>query len=133
MRTGPQGDPAGGRLFVRVHIASLFLDSAELEEGAKSAEWFDAARFPLAEFRSAEIRRLAPGHYQARGRLRLKGVERPLLLPFTWRASGEGAVLAGTARIDRTAFGIGSGEWAGGDLIAREVVVRYRAVFARAP
>lgn len=125
LRFDPQ-KPTGGRLHVTVDITSADMDSADVNEAIRQSEWFDTARFPQAEFESHDIRRRGPGEYRAHGRLRLKGVEREVVVPFTWREAGITAVMEGALTLDRTAFSIGSGEWASGETIGLDVQVRFK-------
>jgi len=60
------------------------------------------AHFPEAVF---ELTRVVNG--QAQGRLTLKGQTRPVLVPVSITALGaDSLLLRGTARLDRTQFGI---------------------------
>jgi polyisoprenoid-binding protein YceI len=125
MRFDPR-HPEAGELRVPVEVTSLDFDSADVNEAVREPEWLDVARFPQAEFRSTDIRATGPGAYLAHGTLRLKGVRREVAVPFHWLGSAETATLEGELRLDRAAFGIGTGEWASGDAIGLEVAVRFR-------
>ena len=47
--------------------------------------------------------------YEAVGEMTLKGVTRPLTLPFTLQIDGDTAEAEASFTIDRTRFGVGSG------------------------
>ena len=49
-------------------------------------DWFHSGRFPGAVFRSARIAKSGDGGWRAEGRLTIKGVTRPLTLPFRFEA-----------------------------------------------
>jgi polyisoprenoid-binding protein YceI len=53
----------------------------------------------------------------------LKGVRRPVVLPFTLAVSGGEAKMQGSATLDRTAFNVGSGQWSSPDEVAKAVTV----------
>lgn len=118
--------PAGGALDVAIKVASADMSSADVNAAIRGPEWFDFARFPLAEFHASEIRRVEGNRYVARGTLLLKGVRQPLEVPFTWTASADGATMEGGFAVKRAAFGIGTGEWSATDVIGADVKVKFR-------
>jgi cytochrome b561/polyisoprenoid-binding protein YceI len=102
-------DPAAageevGRVAVSVDIASLSLGSVTAQ--ALAPDFFDAATHPQARF-TATLHRAGAG-YEARGTLSLRGVERPLTLPFTLALDGARATMAGEVTLDRRDFGLGA-------------------------
>jgi len=88
--------------------------------------------FPQAEFRSTDLRRSEGNHYVAHGTLLLKGVKRPVEVPFTWTGSADGAVMEGEFLLSRGAFGIGAGEWAATDVIGADVKVKFKVKLRKA-
>ena len=117
--------PDKSELVVTVTLTSFDMGSAELNDAVRGPEWFDLAKFVRAEFRSTDIEAAGTGRYVARGTLSLKGTKRPIDVPFQWRADGKDATMTGEIMLDRTAFGIGTGEWATGDPIAVSVRVNF--------
>jgi len=117
--------PAKSELIVKVTMTSFDMDSAEINDAVRGPEWFDLAKFTHAEFHSTDIQRAATDHFVARGMLNLKGVQRAVEVPFSWKADGKNATMSGELTLDRTAFGIGTGEWATGDPIALAVKVNF--------
>jgi polyisoprenoid-binding protein YceI len=112
-----------GRFDVTVDVTSADLDSEDLYEGMGGQEWFHFTRFPKARFVTSAIRPLGGERYEARGTLTLKGVSREIAFPFTWTESHGRAHMEGEARLRRTDFRIGTGEWSSGDEIGLEVKV----------
>lgn len=100
---------------VEMHVdtASVFSGDAQRDETLKSADWFSSASFAQAVFKASRFRQTSPGHYLAKGTLKLKGVTMPVELPFTLTITGKHASMHGTATLDRTAFKIGEGDYAG--------------------
>lgn len=98
-------DPATGDGSVTVSIDIASLDLGSVTPHALGPEFLDAATHPSATF-TAEIRRDASGHV-AEGKLRLRGVEVPVTLPFALALEGEVARMTGQTLIDRRAFDIG--------------------------
>lgn len=119
------GRPAGGKLDVTVKMTSVDMGSADINEAIRGSEWFGLDKYAQAEFTSAHIKRVADDRYLADGTLRLKGMQRPVQVPFTWKREGDAARMKGEVTLDRTAFGIGAGEWAADDPIAHAVKVRF--------
>ncbi len=119
------GQPTQGRLDVTIAVGSADMDSADVNKAIGGAEWFDFARFPQAQFHATDIRPAPAGRYLARGMLSLKGVQRPLDVPFTWTAAGDTAQMQGEFIVKRAAFGIGSGEWAATNVVGADVKVKF--------
>lgn len=117
--------PAEGRLDVTIVVKSADMNSADVNKAIAGAEWFDFARFPQAEFHATDISRTGDGRYLARGMLKLKGVERPVEVPFTWGETGDAAKLEGEFILKRGAFGIGTGEWAATSVIGADVKIKF--------
>jgi cytochrome b561/polyisoprenoid-binding protein YceI len=92
-----------GSVTVTVDMASVTLGSVTKQ--ALEAEFFDVASHPKAVF-TADILPDAAG-YLAQGTLSLRGVDKPVALPFTLTINGDEAVMAGKVTLDRRDFGIG--------------------------
>lgn len=110
---------------VTVDLASVDTDDGQRDDSLKSPDFFDTATHPQAIFTATGLRSLGPDRYEARGLLDLHGKSHPVTLAFTMRIKGDGAHVSGTTRIDRTVFGVGSGEWAATDQIAANVAVSF--------
>lgn len=102
---------------VRVDLASAKTGSSDRDEALPGDDWFSVAKFAQATFAAKTFKDLGGGRYQAVGTLTMRGVTRPLVLPFTLRIQGDQARMAGSATIDRHVFGVGQGQFAGPDSI----------------
>ena len=122
--------PAGGSLEVTVKVASADMNIPDVNKEIRNKDWFDYSGFPQAEFRSSDLRRDGKG-YVARGTLTLKGVKQAVEVPFTWSASGDGALMEGELTLERGAFGIGLGEWKATDTIGADVKVKFKVKLKR--
>ncbi|WP_120967475.1 YceI family protein [Comamonas sp. lk] len=120
------GQPSPGQLDVSVRVTSADMANADINQAIAGLEWFDFARHQQARFHASDIRRVQAGRYLARGTLTLKGVQKPVELPFTWSAASGAATMEGELIVKRAAFGIGTGEWAATDVIAADVKVKFR-------
>lgn len=106
--------PETADIRIDVKLASASLGDATQDEMLQGGDFFNSGANPTATWRSTSVRQTAPGRYSASGTLSLRGASRPQSLTF--RLTGEGLKrhVEGSGSIDRTAFGIGSGEAAGG-------------------
>lgn len=112
-----------GSVEVEVEVASISFGLAAMDEHARGADMFDAARFPRAHFRAQLTGFVDGAPTQAVGTLELHGVTQPLTLqirrlrciphPLHQRELC-GADLAGT--LQRDAFGIDAGKDYGFDM-----------------
>lgn len=126
------GPDAGDRAFeVLVWLSSVDTDSADRDQVLAEPDWFAPARFPRARFASEVIVPAGGDRYTAQGRLTLKGITRPIRLDMRWRETGDQAELTGETRLNRGYFRVGEGEWAGGETIGLEVVVRFHLLLTR--
>lgn len=122
---------AASRISVKVDLTSADTGDGQRDDSLKSSDFFNAAAYPSATFTARDIRHLDGDRYEARGTLDLRGASKPATLRFTLRIEGDRARVGGTARIDRTAFGVGQGEWAATDAIAAAVDVDFSFVATR--
>ena len=116
---------ARSNIRVTVDLASADTGDGQRDDSLKSSDFFNVTARPNAIFTARDIRHIDGDRYEARGTLDLRGVSKPATLRFTLRIEGNKARVAGTARIDRTAFGVGQGEWAATDAIAAGVDVDF--------
>ncbi len=126
-------DPAAGRVAVTVDPASLDTGSPERDGLAAGAQWFDVRRFPRARFTTADIVPLGGDRYEARGELSIKEIARPVILPFALTIEGDTARVTGELALDRTAFGLGEGDFADPALVGHRVTVTVDLIARRAP
>jgi len=116
---------ANSTIRVTVDLGSADTGDGQRDDSLKSSDFFDVGAHPSAVFATRDIRHLGGDKYEARGTLDLRGTSKPATLRFTLRIEGDRAHVAGTARIDRTAFGVGQGEWAATDAIAAAVDIAF--------
>lgn len=118
-------DPAAleqARFDVGITLASADSQNEERDGTMKGTDFFDVENYPEARFIASEFS--AQGNaFIAQGSLELRGTRQPVSLRFTWTEDAKGARLEGKATLDRTAFGVGGGDWADPESIAHEVLV----------
>jgi polyisoprenoid-binding protein YceI len=76
----------------------------------QGGEFFANSSNPTATWRSSKVTQTSPGRYRASGTLSIGGKSHPQAISFTLTGKELKRHVAGNASIDRTAFGIGSGE-----------------------
>lgn len=118
---------------VTIDLSSVDTDDGQRDDSLKGSDFFDAAAHPSATFTSRDIRHIDGDRYEARGTLDLRGASKPARLRFTLRIDGDRARATGTTRLDRTAFGVGQGEWTSTDAIAAGVDVSFSFTAQRKP
>jgi cytochrome b561/polyisoprenoid-binding protein YceI len=111
------------RLTVSVDLASASTGEAQRDATLAGEDFFDAAAHPKAIFTARTFRRTGEGRYVADGTLDLRGVRKPLSLPFSLKIDGDTATAQGVTSLDRTMFGVGQGEWASTDQIPAKVKI----------
>ncbi|MDB5448609.1 MAG: YceI/cytochrome b561 periplasmic protein, partial [Phenylobacterium sp.] len=115
---------ARSKVTVKVNLASVNTGDAQRDASLPTADWFDAEHHPTAVFTADRFEKTGADRYLARGVLELRGVKRPMSLPFTLHIAGDKARVSGVTSLDRTAFGVGQGEWTKTDQIPATVTVK---------
>lgn len=118
-------DLVGSTITVNVDLGSATTSDAQRDEMLLGDSFFNVAAHPKAVFSSSSISNAGGDKYRARGTLKLNGKAQPLTLDFRLKINGTDAKVSGTSRLKRTAYGIGSGEWAATDEIADNVSVSF--------
>jgi polyisoprenoid-binding protein YceI len=104
-----------GKSSVEVLLPMSGLDTfvPKLDEHLKTADFFDAAKYPQATFRSTGVKALGEGRLEITGTLDLHGVQAPVVLDAKLNkvAAGEGGKpgkigFDATATLKRSDFGI---------------------------
>ena len=123
--------PETSHISVTVDLASAVTGDTQRDTALPGKDWFDTEEFPQAKFDSDRIRRTAAGSYEASGKLTLRNVTRPFVLPFTLDINGAAAHAKGHASLLRRDFGIGQGPWSSDQWVAFEVDIDVDIVATR--
>ncbi len=119
------------RAVIDIAIGSIDAGDSVRTSTAKQTEWFNQSAFPNAEFRTTAFRHLGENRYEADAVLTIKGVSNRVTLPFTLDIRGDTATMVGDLTIDRTSWGVGSGQWANANTIKLEVTIQVRLTATR--
>lgn len=76
-------DPSRSTVEFRVKAASIDTDNDDRDAHLRSADFFDAARYPELTFASTGVRALEPTRFEVTGDLSIHGVVRRVTLPVT--------------------------------------------------
>jgi polyisoprenoid-binding protein YceI len=101
-----EANVAASKFNVSVEVASINTGNALQNKTAKSAEWFDAVKYPYIKFTSSKIEKNASG-YKVTGQLEMKGIKKDISFPFTFKKTGSTAVFNGEFSINKNDFKVG--------------------------
>ena len=105
-------NPAASAVEVTVNVASIDTREPQRDAHLRSADFFDAGKFPTLTFRSQAARDLTSDGFKLVGDLTLHGVTREVTLDVTAEGrtkdawGGERAGYSATTRIRRSDFGL---------------------------
>jgi polyisoprenoid-binding protein YceI len=107
-----ENDPTSAAVDVSIEAGSVDTGVEQRDGHLRSADFFDAERFPTLTFRSSGIEKTEDGAYRLNGDLTMHGVTRPVSLDVEFAGSAKdpwGGLRAGfSARttLDRKDFGL---------------------------
>ena len=99
-------NPAASTFDLTIDVASVNTGNGLMNTHFKSAEWFDAGKYPAIHFTSHKIEKSGTG-YLVTGDLEMHGVKKEVKLPFTFTAKGNTAAFGAQFSINRSDFHIG--------------------------
>lgn len=123
---------AGSSAVVTFDMTSAGTGDASRDEALPGDDWFAAGRFPKATFSAKSFKALGGARYQAIGDLTIRGVTKPLTLPFTLVITGGVAKMNASVGLNRLAFGVGQGEWKTTEVVPATVTVNISLTAKRA-
>ena len=107
--------PANSSVNVTIPLSSLNTNVKALDEHLKTAEFFDAAKYPNITFKSTKVQALGKNKYKITGNLTVKDVTKPVILDAVLNKQGvhpmtkaESIGFNATTSFDRSAFGVGA-------------------------
>lgn len=103
---------------VTVDVASINTGNGMQNTHAKSAQWFDAEKYPTIKFTSSAISKTANG-YEAKGTLDLHGVQKEVAIPFTFQNN----TFTGSFEVSREDFNLNPSNAKAGKVIKVDLSV----------
>lgn len=123
---------AGSSVTATFDMTSAATGDSGRDEALPQDEWFAAKQFPKATFTAKSFKALGGNRYQAVGTLTIRGVTKPLTLPFTLVITGGVAKMNASVGLNRLAFGVGQGEWKTTEVVPGTVTVNISLTARRA-
>ena len=106
--------PANSSVNVTIPLSSLNTNVKALDEHLKTADFFDAAKYPNITFKSTKVQPVGKNKYKITGDLTVKNVTKPVVLNAVLNKQGEHPMTKAqaigfnaTTSFDRSAFGVG--------------------------
>lgn len=122
--------PEASKATVEIDTASFDLGDQEMNREALKKEWFNAAQYPKASFVSSGMKSLSAGKLEVSGKLTIKGKSANVSFPLSIKKEGALQIFEGALPIKRLTYNIGEGEWSDTDMVANEVIIKFRVVAA---
>lgn len=118
--------PAAAKATFDVDLASVDTGAPEGDQEVAGKPWFNTKAFPTARFVSGTVKPLGGNKYEVAGQLTIKGKTQDVVVPATFTAQGNSGVFDGSFTIRRADFTIGEGSWAKFDIVANDVLIKFR-------
>jgi len=120
---------------VTIHVNSVNTGNEKRDTDLQSASFIETEKYPVATFKSKEILSKGDNNFVAKGTLKIKDIAKEIELPFTllglkefsedmqkkMRGTKKVAGFSASYTIDRTEFGVGTGNWAATLVVGGEV------------
>lgn len=100
-----EGNPSASRFDMTVDLSTLDMGLGLKTKHAKQENFFHAEKYPVIRFKSSEITRQG-AQYLTRGELTIKGITRPVSIPFTFTRNGNEGQFRGTFEVNRKDFNL---------------------------
>jgi polyisoprenoid-binding protein YceI len=98
---------------VSIDVASVNTDNEARDKHLRSADFFEAEKFPAITFKSTAVKEVAKGKLEVTGDLTIRGVTKQVTFPITNAGTREvrpgkvvGGFIDGALRINRMDFGV---------------------------
>jgi polyisoprenoid-binding protein YceI len=121
----------GSQADFTVSINSVNTGDSKRDKHLQSKDFFDAKTYPKMTFKSYKIEKKSDKEYLLYGKLTIKDKTKDIVLPMKITGEMEHPMKKGTlilgvvidATIDRTDFGVGTGDWAATMVVGDEVKI----------
>ena len=122
--------PTAAKASFDVELASVDTGAQEGDDEVAGKPWFNTKAFPSAKFVSSSVKSLGGNKYEVAGQLNIKGKTQDVVVPATFTAQGNSGIFEGSFTIRRADFSIGEGSWAKFDIVANDVLIKFRVTAA---
>ena len=121
----------------RIAVASVNTGNEKRDGHLRTADFFDAKKYPYITFKSTSIRKVSDDEFVASGVLTIRNQKRQVELPIRWLGTQpipeemrgmlggakEIASFKASMTIDRNEYGVGSGSWAATMVVGGDVTI----------
>lgn len=121
----------GSKANFSVSINSVNTDNGKRDKHLQSKDFFDAKTYPKISFKSTKFEKKSDKEYLVYGKLTIKDITKNVALPLKITGEMEHPMMKGTlilgvaidTTIDRTDYGVGTGDWAATMVVGDEVKI----------
>jgi len=128
-------NPEKSTVEAKIPVASIDTGNEKRDNHLRSADWFEADKYPYITFKSTSVKANGNGQLVARGLLTIKGESHEVDLPITLLGKQDipeqmQQMLGGTTQVasfkastavDRSEYGVGVGSWAATMVVGGDV------------
>ena len=122
--------PTAAKASFDVQLGSVDTGAPEGDDEVAGKAWFNTKAFPTARFVSGGVKAHGGNKYGVAGQLTIKGKTQDVIVPATFTPQGNSGVFDGSFTIRRADFTIGEGAWAKFDIVANDVLIKFRITAA---
>ncbi len=124
-------DLANSNVVVDMDVNSVDTNNERRDGHLKTADFFDAEKYPKMTFTSSSITKTGENQFLMRGDLTIRDVTKQIEIPFTLLGIGDHpsrentqvAGLEGSFTMNRLEYGVGSGDWVSTAVVSDELTV----------
>ena len=124
-------NPQNSAVDAQADAASIDTRDANRDAHLRSADFFDAEKYPTINFKSTKVEHVSGDEYKVTGDLTMHGITKPVVFDAEYQGKGkdpwgnERAALAAKSKINRKDWGLNwnQGLEAGGVLVSEEVKI----------
>lgn len=124
---------AASKVTATIEPSSASTGDETRDQSLPTADWFDTGKFPRATFSTTSFKSLGGNRYEAAGTLTVKGISKPVTLPFSLAITGSDAKMNGQVTLSRAAFGVGKGQFESAETVPLNVVINVALTAHKAP
>jgi polyisoprenoid-binding protein YceI len=129
-----QSNLNGSKITFTIAVSSVNTDNNQRDNHIQSADFFDAKKYPTINFVSSRIEKVSDKDFIIYGNLTIRNTTKEVAIPFSITGEMEHPMMKGTTilglalntKINRTEYGIGTGNWASTMVVGDDVEVKLR-------
>lgn len=122
----PSADPVMWSLEGTVSPGTISTGIDLRDQHLKRSDYFDIAHYPVTSLRSTGIVSKGRNTYEGAFNLTIKGITKPVIIPFTIRKTNESMDIEGLFTINRLDYGLGEASTILSDNVTISVFARFK-------